>query len=86
MNLIRNQRQTRLRWVRTQVLFTQSSPSSSAGSVEDLRIEGRWFDTGAQPIYFPRNDESHSFHTAVQCFRDGHVEEQPRAWREYCEC
>ena len=53
---------------------------SIVGSVQDLRTGGRWFDTRARPIPFPRIDDSHCdrihFLTAVHCFGNGYVGKQ----------
>ena len=53
-----------------------AEPHSSVSSVVDLRTRGRWFD--AQPIFFPRIDDSHcnrihSSLTVVCCFHNGYV-------------
>ena len=64
-------------------------PRNSVDSVEDLRTGGRWFDPPARQIFFPRIDESHcdwihSSLTAIHCFDDDYVGEQPMAWEKYC--
>ena len=65
------------------------STRSSIGSVRDLRTGGRWFDSSARQILFPRIDDSHydrmhSSLTAAHCFDDDYVGMQPVAWKEYC--
>ena len=70
-------------------LVKMPSPHSSVNSVVDLRTGGHWFKPSAQPVFFPRNDDSHcdrihSSLTAVHRFDNGYVEKQPVAWREYC--
>ena len=66
-----------------------AKPSSSVGSVQDLRTGGRWFDPRLRPISFrglmiviatgfiPLSSADH-------CFDDGYVGKQPVAWKEYC--
>ena len=68
---------------------TQPSPCSSAGSVEDMRIGGRWFEPPARQIFSLRNDDSHcdSIHSslnAVHCFDNGYLEKQPVACKVCC--
>ena len=36
-----------------------TSPSSSVGTVEDLRTGRRWFDSLAGPIFYPRINNTH---------------------------
>ena len=67
----------------------QPGPSCSVGSIGDLRTGGRKFEPLAQPIFFPRIDDSHCSRihvslTAVHCFDDDYVRKQPVAWKEYC--
>ena len=42
---------------------------SSVGSIQDLRTGGHWFDHQAQPIFFPRIDDSHCdrSHSSQNC-------------------
>ena len=67
----------------------KAEPHSSVGSVLDLRTGSRWFDPPAQPIFFPRTDDSHCdrIHFSlitVHCFDNGYLGKQPVAWKEYC--
>ena len=71
------------------VIQKSAEPHSSVGSVQNLRTWGCWFDLPARPIFFTRIDDSHcdrihSTLTAVHCFGNGYVGNQPVAWKEYC--
>ena len=64
-------------------------PCSSFTTMEDLRTEDRWFELLAQPVFFPRIEDSHcnrihSSLTAVHYFNDNFVGKQPVSWKEYC--
>ena len=70
------------------LLFTPSL-RSSVRRVADFSTRGRCFDSPARPIFFPRTDDSHcdrihSSLTAVHCFNNCYVGEQPLAWKKYC--
>ena len=71
-------------------LFTSLSvqPLSSVGGAQNLRTEGRWFDSRARPIFFSRidshGDRIHSFLTTFKCFDNGYVGKQPVAREAYC--
>ena len=61
---------------------------SSAASVLDLRMGGRWFDPRLGQYFFSRIDDSHcdkihSSLTAVHCLVYVYVEKHAVAWKEY---
>ena len=68
---------------------TCAKPHSSVGSVWGFEKRRSLVRSPAGPIFFPRIDDSHcgrihSSLTAVCCFDNSHVGQQPVAWKEYC--
>ena len=56
---------------------------------EPHRTGSRWYESPAQPIFFPRIDDSHcdrihSSLTAVLCFDNSYVGKQSVTRKEYC--
>ena len=64
-----------------------TKPHSSVGSIADLRTGGRWFNPRLGQnswIDDSHSDRIHSSLTAVHCFDNDYVGNQPVAWKEYC--
>ena len=64
--------------------FLLKLPSPIAQSVLQTSEQESLVQSLAQPISFPRIDDSHSSVTAVHCFNNGYLGKQPVAWKEYC--
>ena len=69
---------------------SKTEPQRSVGSVHGLRTGCHWIDPRARPIFCPRIDDSplrkYPFLslTAVQCFGNVNVGQQPVVWMKNC--
>ena len=67
-------------------MYSAEPHSSASARLENRSLLVR---SPAQPNFLPRTDDNYcdriqSSVTAVHCFDNGYVREQPVAWKEYC--